>query len=83
MKIIYLYPSLVIWGGVERILVDKMNYLVRHVGYEVYMITSDQGHHGIPYALDERVHFIDLNIRFHQRYQYKILLEDLLFLIKV
>lgn len=56
-------------GGVERVLVDKMNYLVSH-GYEVYMITSDQGQHPIPYKLDERVHFCDLQIRFHSQYQY-------------
>ena len=72
MKIVYLYPSLAIWGGIERILVDKMNYLVRHYGYEVYMITSDQGQHSICYDLDERVHFIDLDIRFHTRYRYKL-----------
>ena len=71
MRIAYLYPSLAIWGGVERILVDKMNYMVRHYGYEVYMITSDQGQHEIPYKLDGRVRFIDLDIRFHSRYQYK------------
>ena len=72
MKIVYLYPSLAIWGGIERILVDKMNYLVRYYGYEVYMITSDQGQHPIRYNIDERVHFMDLNIRFHSRYQYKL-----------
>ncbi len=72
MKIVYLYPSLAIWGGIERILVDKMNFLVRHEDYEVYMITSDQGRHPIPYNLDERIHFMDLNIRFHSRYQYNI-----------
>lgn len=71
MKFVYLYHSLAVWGGVERVLVDKMNYLVRRYGFEVYVITSDQGQHQIPYDLDERVHFIDLNIRFHQRYQYK------------
>lgn len=71
MKLVYLYHSLVNWGGTERILVDKMNYLARHDGYDVYMITSDQGQHKIPYDLDELVHFIDLNIRFYQRYQYK------------
>ncbi|MBR4920170.1 MAG: glycosyltransferase family 4 protein [Prevotella sp.] len=71
MKIVYLYPSLAIWGGIERILVEKMNYMIRQYGYEVYMITSDQGQHPIPYDIDERVHLIDLNIRFHSRYQYK------------
>jgi len=72
MRIVYLYPALAIWGGVERILVDKMNYMVRHYGYEVYMITSDQGQHSICYDLDERVHFIDMDIRFHIRYQYNL-----------
>lgn len=70
MKIVYLYSSLAIMGGVERVLVDKMNYLVNH-GYEVYMITSDQGQHPIPYKLDERVRFCDLEIRFYSQYQYQ------------
>lgn len=70
MKIVYLYSSLAITGGVERVLVDKMNYLVRHYDYEVYMITSDQGQHLVPYLLDERVHLLDLQIRFHTQYQY-------------
>lgn len=70
MKIVYLYSSLAVWGGVERILVDKMNYMVRQFGYEVYIITSDQGLHRVPYYLDERVHFIDMNIRFHTQYRY-------------
>jgi glycosyltransferase involved in cell wall biosynthesis len=69
MKIVYLYSSLAIMGGVERVLVDKMNYLVSH-GYEVYMITADQGQHPIPYKLDERIRFYDLQIRFHSQYQY-------------
>lgn len=70
MKIVYLYSSLAIMGGVERVLVDKMNYLVNH-SYEVYMITADQGQHPIPYKLDERVHLYDLQIRFHSQYQYR------------
>lgn len=70
MKIVYLYSSLAIMGGIERVLVDKMNYLVSH-GYEVYMITSDQGQHSVPYKLDERIHFYDLKIRFHSQYQYR------------
>lgn len=52
---------------------DKMNYLVRHYGYDVYIITSDQGQHKIPYELEEHIHVIDLDIRFHTRYRYKLL----------
>ena len=71
MKIVYLYSSLAITGGIERVLVDKMNYLVCRYGYEVYMITSDQGQHPIPYQLDERVHLLDVQIRFHTQYRYR------------
>ena len=41
MKIVYLYSSLAVVGGIERILVDKMNYLSCECGEEVYIITSD------------------------------------------
>ncbi len=74
MRILYLFRSLAVWGGIERILVDKMNYFVSHYGYDVYMLTTDQGHHAIPYRLDERVHFEDLGIRFHQKYHYNVIL---------
>jgi glycosyltransferase involved in cell wall biosynthesis len=70
MKIVYLYSSLAIMGGIERVFVDKMNYLVSH-GYMVYMITSDQGQHHVPYLLDERVHWLDLEIHFHSQYRYR------------
>ncbi|WP_074761438.1 glycosyltransferase [Xylanibacter ruminicola] len=60
-----------IWGGIERVLIDKMNYLSTQLGYDVYMLTTCQGRHVIPYALDTRVHLDDLGIQFHKQYQYK------------
>lgn len=69
LRIVYLYPALAILGGLERVLVDKMNYLVSH-GYEVYIITSEQGRHTIPYKLDERVHLYDLKILFYSQYKF-------------
>ncbi len=73
MKIVYIYSSLAVWGGVERILVDKMNFLAHEYGEDVYIITSDQGSHESPYNLDDRVHLIDLDIRFHSRFRHNLL----------
>lgn len=70
MIILYVFRSLANWGGIERILVEKMNYLVTMYGHEVYMLTSDQGNHPVPYQLEKDVHLEDLGIRFHQQYQY-------------
>lgn len=73
MKVLYVFRSLAVWGGIERILVEKMNYLSKVFSYDVYMLTSDQGNHPIPYHLEDSVHFEDMNIRFHQKYQYSFL----------
>lgn len=71
MRILYVFRSLAHWGGIERILVDKMNHLVSVYGYDVYMLTADQGNHPVPYQLEDGVHLEDLGIRFHQQYQYR------------
>ena len=71
MRIIYVYPTLATWGGVERILIEKMNLLAREEGYDIYALTYNQGSHQVPYPLDARVHHIDLQVRMHAKYQYR------------
>ena len=71
MRILYLFHSLAHWGGIERILVDKMNYLASVLGYEVFMLTTDQGTHPQPFQLAEGVKLMDMGICFHQRYRYR------------
>ena len=71
MRILYVTDALAVWGGIERVLSDKMNYLVQQYGYEVFVATADQGTNPIPFPLDERIIVRDLNIRFHQQYQFR------------
>ena len=70
MKILYLFRSLAVWGGIERILVDKMNWLASKGGIEVCMLTTDQGDHPIPYQVNNKVHIEDLCVNFHRKYQF-------------
>lgn len=70
MRLLFIFRSLAVWGGIERVLVDKMNYLSNH-GYEVFMLTTCQGDHPIPYHVDSAVHLVDLEIQFHRQYQYR------------
>lgn len=69
MKILYVFRSIAVWGGIERILTDKMNWLVAH-GYEVTLLTTDQGEHAVPYEQDSRIRHHDLGICFHHQYRY-------------
>lgn len=73
MKIVYVYKALALWGGIERIFTNKMNYLSEQYGYDVTIITTCQGDHTVPYPLSSKVKHIDLNIRFHTKYRYGIL----------
>ena len=70
MKILYIFRSLAVWGGIERILVDKMNFMAERYGIDVYLLTSDQGRHPIVYHLSNGVHHEDLGICFYQQYRF-------------
>ena len=70
MRILYVTDALAIWGGLERVLVEKANYLATHDGNEVFMLTITQGEHPFPFPLDNMVTHVDLNIPFYTQYQY-------------
>ena len=67
MKIIYVNRVFAVWGGFERVWTDKMNALSNMHGYEVCLVTTDQGDHKVPYPLNKSVRHIDLGIRFVQQ----------------
>lgn len=70
MRILYVTDALAIWGGMERVLVEKANYLAIQEGYEVFVMTVYQGGHAFPFPLDAKVSHADLNISFYSQYQY-------------
>lgn len=70
MKIVYVTDAFAVWGGMERVLTDKMNYLVTHFGYEVHLLTVNQGTHKVPFHLCSEIRYADMQIRMHQQYEY-------------
>lgn len=70
MRILYITDAFAIWGGMERVLADKMNYLVTHFGYKVHLLTVNQGTHEVPFHLHSDIRHSDLQIRMHQQYEY-------------
>ena len=71
MKIVYVNDAIAIWGGLERILVEKINALTELFGYEVYLLTANQGSHPLPYPLHPQTVHRDLDILFYQQYLYR------------
>ena len=70
MRIVYIFRAIAVWGGIERVLVEKMNHLITMYGDDVYMLTTDQGDHPVPYQMTDGVHHEDLGILFHRQYRY-------------
>ena len=70
MRILYVCDALAIYGGVERVLIDKSNWFVEYGGCEVCLLTINQGSHPICYPLHPKVIYDDLNIQFHQQYHF-------------
>lgn len=67
IKIAYHTYGITNSGGMERVLINKANYLVEH-GYEVTIIITENGK-DIFYPLSDKVKIIDLNIGYHALYE--------------
>ena len=70
MKLLYVDNALAIHGGIERVLTDKLNWLVEYGGCDVCLLTANQGNHPIVFPLSAKVEFHDLGIMFHHVYNY-------------
>ena len=71
MKIVYLTDAFAFFGGMERVLTDKMNALVGQYGYAVALLTVNQGVHPLAFDLHPNIRHVDLNVRLHQQYNYR------------
>jgi len=70
MTLLFVTDAFAVWGGMERVLADKMNYLSECYGYDVVLVTVNQGEHSIPFSLNPQIKHVDLGVRFHQQYAY-------------
>lgn len=67
MKLLYCIPHLYNAGGMERVLTQKVNYLVQH-GYQVMIVTTEPvpaGKEISYFPLDSKVQVTELNIDFN------------------
>ena len=65
MKIVYCISGMFKSGGIERVITNKVNYLVAH-GYDACIITTDQAGRPDFFSIDERVERIDLGLNYDQ-----------------
>ena len=64
MKIIYCTHSVCNPGGMERVLANKVTYLVEKLHWDVSIVTTDQKNRPAFYPLPEGVRMTDLGINY-------------------
>ncbi|PZX94390.1 glycosyltransferase family 4 protein [Flavobacterium aquariorum] len=60
MKLLFIVPKLNNEGGVARVLSLKLNYLIEKFGYEVHVLTQNQGNSLLFYSFHEKIVFHDM-----------------------
>jgi glycosyltransferase involved in cell wall biosynthesis len=55
MKILYITPKINNEGGVARVLSVKANYLVENFGYEVHILTQNEGNKPLFFSFNEQI----------------------------
>ena len=68
MRILYVCDALAICGGLERVLIERANWLVEYGDCKVCLLTVNQGTRSKCFILHPDVSCDDLNIQFHQQY---------------
>jgi len=72
MKIAYILPALTHYGGAERIIVEKANYMAEFFNYNVYIITLFQDQKSANcYHLFKTIKQFNLSIPYHLQYNYR------------
>ena len=63
MKLFYILKAMAQKAGLERVIADKINWLAEQ-GYEITLVTYEQGEHPLSYHLHPAVKVIDIDVRF-------------------
>lgn len=78
IKILYYKDHLRKVGGIERIWINKMNYLSEDPNFSFYVITNTQEGFKPAFPLSSKVTHIDLNICLHHAYKYPKIIRPLI-----
>mgnify|MGYP000869333959 FL=1 len=71
-KIVYCIPSLHFPSGMERVLTLKSNYFADVLGYDIYIVLTDNKNQEPYYKLSPKIKLINLDINFDTNWRFPI-----------
>lgn len=66
----YLTNQFYLHGGIEKMLSQKINYLIEKLDYEVMLCTSEHNNNEFVYPLSKKLRHIDLEIKYNRSKSY-------------
>ncbi|SNR76080.1 glycosyltransferase [Lutibacter flavus] len=70
MKIVYSTDQVYLHGGIEKVLAQKLNYLVNVPNFEVHLITTEQKGNPFCYPISDKVFHHDLDVNYNRTKSY-------------
>ena len=67
MKILYYTDQTYLHGGIERVLANKINYLLEQEDIEAFLITTEQKSNKHCYSINNRLKQVDLKINYNRK----------------
>ena len=67
MKILFIIDKMKNFAGIERILTCKINYIVKHTPYKIYLTTYEQQSQPLPFPIDANIIYKPLDTVMPQR----------------
>lgn len=62
--VVYCTPEIYLPGGIERVVSTKCNYFAERLGYEMYIVLTDDPDKKPFYNISRKVHIVQLGIRY-------------------
>lgn len=73
MTIVYIFKSIALLAGMERILTDKMNYLAEKYDIDLFLITYEQSGHPLSFPIHSNIKHIDLDVKFYSTHGHSLI----------
>lgn len=70
MRILFSTDQLYLHGGIEKVMAEKANYFSDVMGYEVFILTTEQKSKPACYRLSEKVKQIDIGVNYSRAKSY-------------
>jgi glycosyltransferase involved in cell wall biosynthesis len=70
MRILFSTDQVYLHGGIEKVMAEKANYFSDVLGYEVYILTTEQKQKPACYALSPKVRLVDINVNYTRAKSY-------------